>query len=76
MICFYWLTPRLRLSRGYGVYLFHLFSLRNFGKEQMFNRMSDNYISYLCNYNKLPLNLVVKAAHIVSVSVKQNLVVA
>lgn len=44
--------------------LIHLFSLRTFGKEQVFDRMSDNCINYLSKYNKLLLNLVVKATHI------------
>lgn len=64
MICFYWLTHRSRVSRGRGVDLIHLFQLRIFGKEQMFSRMSDNCVSYLCRCNELPLNLVVKATHI------------
>ena len=41
----------------------HFFFLRVIVTEQLFNRMSDNHISYPCRYNKWSLHLMPDAAH-------------
>lgn len=78
MVCFTSWTHRLRVSRGHTVHLIHhLFFLRVIVTEQLFNRMSDNHISYPRRCNKGSLNRMPGAAHThYSVSVSQHLRVA